>query len=139
MAITKEEKSKFIELRAKGWSFDKISEEMKVSKPTLLKLNGDLYTEVREAQFFETEALMEQYGLMRKERLKTHCNALKKALEEFKRKVEEQNFEDMPIEKLYNFIEQLEKRIERDTLKEKIEIAVIPPDFSYYKEFVEID
>lgn len=139
MAITKEEKSKFIELRAKGWSYDKISSEMNISKPTLLKLNGDLFTEVKEAQLFETEAIVEQYGLMRKERLKIHCNALKKAMGEFKKKVEEQDFEEMPIEKLYTFIEQLEKRIEKDTDRAKVEIAVVPPDFSFYKDIVEID
>lgn len=139
MAITKEEKSKFIELRAKGWSYDKISSEMNISKPTLLKLNGDLFTEVKEAQLFETEAIVEQYGLMRKERLKIHCNALKKAMGEFKKKVEEQDFEEMPIEKLYTFIEQLEKRIEKDTDRVRLEIAVIPPDYSFYTDTVGID
>lgn len=139
MAMTKEDKMKFVELRGKGWSFDKIAEEMKVSKPTLLKLNGDLFEEVKEAQYFETEAIVEQYGLMRKERLKIHCNALKKAMGEFKKKVEEQDFEEMPIEKLYTFIEQLEKRIEKDTDRERLEIAVIPPDFSFYTDTVGID
>jgi len=139
MAITKEEKSKFIELRAKGWSYDKISSEMNISKPTLLKINGDLFTEVKEAQLFETEAIVEQYGLMRKERLKIHCNALKKAMGEFKKKVEEQDFEEMPIEKLYTFIEQLEKRVEKDTDRAKVEIAVVPPDFSFYTDTVGID
>ncbi len=36
------EKEKFIQLRAKGLSFDKISKELNISKPPLLKWNEEL-------------------------------------------------------------------------------------------------
>lgn len=138
MALTTEEKSKFIELRAKGWSFDKISEEMNVSKPTLLKLNGELFQEVKEAQFFEIEGVLEQFKVMRKERLKVHCNALYKAMEEFQKRVEEENFSNLPTDKLLNLIEQLEKRIEKDTDKESVRVST-SPDFEVYFDYIGID
>ena len=46
---------KFVELRAKGMSFERIAEEIKVSKPTLIKWSEELFHEVQEAQFYELE------------------------------------------------------------------------------------
>ena len=37
MVKTIEDKQRFVELRAKGLSFERIAEELKVSKPTLIK------------------------------------------------------------------------------------------------------
>ena len=44
-----EEKQRFVELRAKGLSFERIAEELKVSKPTLIKWSEELFHEVQEA------------------------------------------------------------------------------------------
>ena len=37
--ITLEQERKFIELRGKGWIYDKISKELGISRPTLINLN----------------------------------------------------------------------------------------------------
>jgi len=43
-----EEKQKFIELRAEGLSYDKISKEIAVSKPTLMKWEKEFSQEIKE-------------------------------------------------------------------------------------------
>ena len=39
-------KEKFIQLRAKGLSFDKIAKQIKISKPTLLKWSEEFEKEI---------------------------------------------------------------------------------------------
>ena len=79
---TVEDKQRFVELRAKGLSFERIAEELKVSKPTLIKWSEELFHEVQEAQFYELENLLENYKLMRKQRFELYCKLLSSALAE---------------------------------------------------------
>lgn len=44
MSKTLDEKQQFIELRAKGYSFQKISDELRISKPTLIEWAKDMAT-----------------------------------------------------------------------------------------------
>jgi transposase len=124
MAGNIEKQARFIELRGKGMSFQKIAEEIGVSKPTLIKWNGELMEQVKEAQYMEFEGLVEQYGLFRKERFEIYCKALNKALQEFQERAETGELKKVPTDKLFNLVEQLEKRLERDTSKELIEVSV---------------
>ena len=124
MAGNIEQQARFIELRGKGMSFQKIAEEMGVSKPTLIKWNGDLLEQVKEAQYMEFENLVEQYGLFRKERFEIYCKALNSALKEFQERAETGELKKVPTDKLLNIVEQLEKRLERDTSRELLSVRV---------------
>ena len=119
-----EEQAKFIELRGKGMSFQKISEEIGVSKPTLIKWNGELLEQVKEAQYMEFENLVEQYGLFRKRRFEIYCKALNSALKEFEERAEKGELKEVPTDKLLNLLEQLEKRVEKDTSRELLSVHV---------------
>ena len=119
-----EEQAKFIELRGRGMSFQKISEEMGVSKPTLIKWNGELLEQVKEAQYMEFENLVEQYGLFRKKRFEIYCKALNSALKEFEERAEKGELKEVPTDKLLNLLEQLEKRVEKDTSRELLSVHV---------------
>jgi transcriptional regulator with XRE-family HTH domain len=119
-----EQQARFIELRGKGMSFQKIAEEMGISKPTLIKWNGELLEQVKEAQYMEFEGLVEQYGLFRKERFEIYCKALNSALKEFQERAETGELKKVPTDKLLNMVEQLEKRLERDTSKELLYVDV---------------
>ena len=119
-----EQQARFIELRGKGMSFQKIAEEMGVSKPTLIKWNGELLEQVKEAQYMEFEGLVEQYGLFRKERFEIYCKALNSALKEFQERAETGELKKVPTDKLLNIVEQLEKRLERDTSRELLSVRV---------------
>ena len=122
--VNVEQQARFIELRGKGMSFQKIAEEIGVSKPTLIKWNGDLFEEVKEAQYMEFEGLVEQYGLFRKERFEIYCKALNSALKEFQERAETGELKKVPTDKLLNIVEQLEKRLERDTSRELLYVDV---------------
>jgi len=57
------QKQQFIELRAKGWSFDRISKELHTSKATLITWSKELDLEVKNRRELEREALLEQLSL----------------------------------------------------------------------------
>ena len=119
-----EQQARFIELRGKGRSFQKIAEEIGVSKPTLIKWNGELLEQVKEAQYMEFENLVEQYGLFRKRRFEIYCKALNSALKEFEERAEKGELKEVPTDKLLNLLEQLEKRVEKDTSRELLSVHV---------------
>ena len=124
MAGNIEQQARVIELRGKGMSFQKIAEEIGVSKPTLIKWNGELLEQVKEAQYMEFENLVEQYGLFRKRRFEIYCKALNSALKEFEERAEKGELKEVPTDKLLNLLEQLEKRVEKDTSRELLSVHV---------------
>ena len=105
-------------------SFQKIADEIGVSKPTLIKWNGELLEQVKEAQYMEFENLVEQYGLFRKRRFEIYCKALNSALKEFEERAEKGELKEVPTDKLLNLLEQLEKRVEKDTSRELLSVHV---------------
>ena len=127
---TVEDKQRFVELRAKGLSFERIAEELSVSKPTLIKWNEELFHEVQEAQFYELENLLENYKLMRKERFEFYCKLLSSALAELESRAAAGKLQEVPTEKLLSMVEQLEKRVQQETKQELVSVNVIG-DFSF--------
>jgi len=69
MTKTNVDIERFIELRARGLSLDKIAQETGTSKPVLLKWSKDFQRELDEAQYFELQDLLSQYGIMRRGRV----------------------------------------------------------------------
>ncbi len=132
-----EQQARFIELRGKGMSFQKIAEEIGVSKPTLIKWNGELLEQVKEAQYMEFEGVVEQYGLFRKERFEVYCKALNSALKEFQERAEAGDLKKVPTDKLLNIVEQLERRLERDTSRELLAVRV-KDNFHFGEEYLEL-
>lgn len=108
------QKEKFIQLRAQGFSFDKISQEINTSKPTLLKWSEELKNEIANLAYLETEALLEQYQLAKLRKIEAFSLVLHKALEEFKKR----DFSEVPTKDLLSIISSLESKL-------KIELAPI--------------
>ncbi len=107
MAKTVDEQTKFIELRAKGNSFEKIAKEIKVSKPTLLKWDKELREHVLELRFLHFESLAEQYSLMKKQRLEY----LAELYQKLKRELEKRDMSKVATEKLIDMVTRLEDRL----------------------------
>lgn len=63
-------KESFIQLRAQGLSFDKISTQMGISKPTLIKWSQEFSKEVANLVYFNSEKLIEQYKLLKIQKLR---------------------------------------------------------------------
>ena len=95
-----ETKERFIELRAKGWSFDKIAKEIGKAKQTLIDWSKELQDEIANRKALELEALYETYYLQRESRLQTFGAMLTKIIEE----VERRDLSDVPTEKLLELL-----------------------------------
>jgi len=75
-------KEKFVELRARGWSFDRIAKELQVSKQTLVNWSRELSLEIRNRRAIEHEALLEQYAVTQAGRIELLGELLKRLKEE---------------------------------------------------------
>ena len=73
---------RFIELRATGLSYNKIADQMSVSKPTLIKWSRELANDIKNAKALELETLREEYLLSREHRLKVMGTQLSKLTKE---------------------------------------------------------
>ena len=80
MAYTKEDQERFVELRARGLSFEKIALEMGVSKPTLIKWAGELHKEIATAEYVDLQALLEQHRLNRRAKIEETALQLEKVI-----------------------------------------------------------
>jgi hypothetical protein len=68
MSHPKHIKQKFIELRAAGLSYDKISADMRISKTTLLKWAVEFEKEIAAIEYVNAEELVNKYRLFRQAR-----------------------------------------------------------------------
>ena len=131
---TVEEKQKFILLRGQGLSFDKISQELGISKNTLLKWEADNRLEVREAKSLEVQNLIDKHNLMRLARLEVFASSLSSALEELSKRKE--SLSSMPTDKLLSYALLLERRLANELTYEVLVgyEAVLEKDRSYDME-----
>jgi len=137
MAKSTEEIERFIELRAKGLSFGRIAEETGTSKPTLLKWSKEYGRELGQAQYFELQALLQQYGLMRKNRVEGVSILLQAVIEEIKKRAGNESLSRLPTDKLFALYLALEGRIEEETEGRKIDLS--PLGAYQFNEYAEVD
>lgn len=123
MTKTNEDIQKFIVLRASGLSYDKIAQEMDTSKPTLLKWAKEFQRELDEAQFFELQDIMSQYGIMRRSRVEVLSESLQVGLLELRSRMQAGKLSELPTDKLLNLVLTLEARLERETGSRRLEFS----------------
>ena len=102
-----ETKERFIELRAKGWSFDKIAKELGKAKQTLIDWSKELQDEIANRKALELEALYESYFLLKENRLQT----LGVMLTKIKKELEKRNLSDVPTDKLLDLLLKYESQL----------------------------
>jgi len=127
---TIEQKEQFIQLRAQGFSFDKIAEKLEVSKPTLIKWNGEFLEEVKEQQFHELDNLLNEYQVHRKKRFEQNCKLLNACYAELEKKTDK--LERLSVLELEKLVETLEKKLEAEAERSFIYIDV-PSEYSFRK------
>ncbi len=91
-----ETKKRFIELRAKGISFNKISENLKVSKKTLIEWSRELEREITNLKAVEMEELQEMYFVQKQKRIELFGSQLEQIIKE----LDQRDFADISTEKL---------------------------------------
>jgi len=72
-----EQKNRFVELRAKGYSYARIAEELGVSKGTLVNWNTELEGQIAQVRTVELEALQEEFFLLKEGRIRLIGKQLK--------------------------------------------------------------
>lgn len=116
-------KQRFIELRAKGWSFDKIAKELGKAKQTLIDWSKDFQDEVANLKAMELEAIYESYYLLKENRLETFGELLNKIKDE----VLSRDLTDVPTDKLLDLFlkynTQIKEEIIEPTYKTSLEIT----------------
>jgi predicted transcriptional regulator len=95
-----EVKEKFIELRAVGYSYDKISKELGVSKQALIDWARDFQDEIINRKSLELEALYDKFYLLKEHRIKTFGELLSKIKDE----IHKRDFSEIPTDKLMDLL-----------------------------------
>jgi len=102
--------ARFIFLRSQGWSFNRITVELNVSKPTLIKWSRQHEFEIKNLRATETEALAERIFGPRHQRWEALARQLKRVEEE----MEKRDLEEIPASRLPGIAAALRAEINRE-------------------------
>lgn len=115
-------KENFIQLRAKGFSFDRIAKELKTSKQTLIDWSKELQEEIANRKALELEALYENFYLLKEYRLRNFGNLLNK----IEKELQARDFSEVATEKLLELFlkynSQLKEEIVEPTFRSSQEL-----------------
>ena len=122
MTHDNDQRMAFVMQRAQGKSFDKIADDLGISKQTLIKWQGEMFAQIREQEFYEVQAITEAYAVTRRQRFDATARTLGAVLAELARRVDTDQLADMPTDKLVNLALVLEKRLMQDTGRELVSV-----------------
>jgi hypothetical protein len=122
MTHDNDQRMAFVMQRAQGKSFDKIADDLGISKQTLIKWQGELFAQIREQEFYEIQLITEAYAVTRRQRFDATARTLGAVLAELARRVDTDQLADMPTDKLVNLALVLEKRLMQDTGRELVSV-----------------
>ena len=122
MAYTNDQRMAFVMQRAQGKSFDKIADDLGITKQTLIKWQGELFAQIREQEFYEIQLITEAYAVTRRQRFDATAKTLGAVLAELARRVDTDQLAEMPTDKLVNLALILEKRLMQDTGRELVSV-----------------
>jgi len=114
---TNEKKEKFIQLRAKGYSFDKIAKKLQMSKQTLIDWNKELEEEISNFKAMELELLYEKYYLTREQRLQTFGQMLSRIKDE----IDIRNLSEIPTDKLLELFLKYNDKVKEELIEPKFQ------------------
>jgi len=106
-------KQRFIELRAKGYSYDKIAKELGKAKQTLIDWGTELQEEIANLKAMELEELYNKYFLLKEHRIQTFGELLEK----IKKEVTTRNLSEVPTGKLLELLLKYEERINEEMIE----------------------
>jgi len=122
MAHDNDQRMAFVMQRAQGKSFDKIADDLGITKQTLIKWQGELFAQIREQEFYEVQTITEAYAVTRRQRFDATARTLGAVLAELARRVDTDQLADMATDKLVNLALVLEKRLMQDTGRELVSV-----------------
>jgi transposase-like protein len=112
MSKTLDEKQQFIELRAKGYSYQKIAEQLSVSKPTLIDWSKDNQTskDIHNQRTLYLDELQEQYAMTKRHRITVLGEVLNRA----KTELDKRDLSEMSTDKLITMVIKLSDTLRQD-------------------------
>lgn len=103
-------KEQFIELRARGFSFDNIADKLEVSKPTLIKWHKEFEREIVNLRYIHVEGLLEKHGLLKQKKIEVLAEVLKRTLDEIRTR----DLSDVPVKHLIEITKLVEGQLEKE-------------------------
>jgi transcriptional regulator with XRE-family HTH domain len=132
MTKNTDEQARFIELRAKGMSYQAIAEQINISKPTLLGWAKDFDTQIKEQRAIELQALLERYNASKMARVEGFAKLLQAIQAELDERIEEsRGFGLVPAEKLLSMAVILDQRLGGEVVANLVEYGGLK--FDNYK------
>jgi hypothetical protein len=121
-----ETQQRFVFLRAEGWSFARIAEEMKISKPTLIKWSRKFQFEIQNQRAINAEALQEKWLSTREARVQ----ALGEHLRRIETELANRDLSTLSTSRLFALADSLRRQIRRETgpLEFSTPVSEIPND-----------
>lgn len=112
MSKTLDEKQQFIELRAKGYSYQKIADELGVSKPTLMDWSKDDQTskDIHNQRTLYLDELQEKYAMTKRHRIAVFGEVLNRA----KVELDKRDLSEMSTDKLITMVIKLSDTLRQD-------------------------
>lgn len=111
MAKDAEIKEKFIELRAKDWSYARISKELNVSKQTLVVWGEILKWKIQQAQYINAQTTLEKYQLVKQQKIENLAKELKRIDEELAKR----DLGKLSYKELLDLRSNYKKELDRET------------------------
>lgn len=112
-------KERFIELRAKGWSYDKIAKKLGKAKQTLIDWGKELEDEIANLKALELEALYEKYYLLKESRIETFGGLVKKLKDE----VMSRDLSEVPTDKLLELLLKYENQLKDEVIEPRFKTS----------------
>ncbi len=106
-------KERFIELRAQGYSFDRIAKDLGKAKQTLIDWSKELQEEIANRKALELEIIYEKFFLLKEARLQT----LGEMIAKIKVEVEKRNLSEVPTEKLLELLLKYNSQVNEETVE----------------------
>ena len=112
MSKTLDEKQQFIELRAKGYSYQKIADELAISKPTLIDWSKDEQTskDIHNQRTLYLDELQEKYAMTKRHRIAMFGEVLSRA----KAELDKRDLSEMSTDKLITMVIKLSDTLRQD-------------------------
>jgi len=112
---SQDEKQKFLELKAKGWSYDRIAKELKISKQSLINWGSLFRSELENLRAIELQSIIEEAGLLKEHRIKTFGEILGKV----KTELEGRDLSEIPTAQLLEIYRKYYSML-KDEVEDKI-------------------
>ena len=103
-------KERFVELRAENVSYTKISNELGVSKPTLIKWAKELETDITNMRTVNLTALYEQYKISKQHKLEMWAEQL----QTIRTELNSRGYKDVSTTALIELLERFSKLLDED-------------------------